>query len=710
MGKKIGAVVALMIVMCLGIVVFINTSFIKGTINSLTGSAISDTLGTYKLLVDTKIEQQIFRAERLAEDRMIEALLGGNNNPPGAPPVEGKELLNIESEKYKDGYLRGMQQLVNNTLKTETELEDIIDTINVMDSNGVILSSSHSELVENSVAEEEYFIKTMETGKEFIGESMISDTTGEVVVPISAPILGPDHQIKGVISVMIATRFIAEEIQTSTILNTEETYAILFDGHGMILGHKKEELIGKPHEDENLVKAIENHVYEEHEEDENEESHDEHEEYIETVSYYSMASQDQRQLHFINLDEADWVIAITTNPEEFLKPLNRLVRCGIIVSVIVLTISVMLLVLLISVLFKGLDKITKIIEQMASLNLRDIEFIPGMLDSKDEIGIMARATSSTKDKLSEIVGMLIRYADDLGGSADKMSKLSLEIVEDTSRVSEGMEELSSSMEEINASTEEVSSIVDDINSNIKQITTSIEASGKVALDMADKAQNLRDDTQKESKEILASYNDVKDDMQNSIKRSEVISKIQILVDSIKGITEQTNLLALNASIEAARAGELGKGFGVVAREIGILAQQSGDAVQEIEDVIREVLVATEEMKKNAEYSLEFMEKQIHSNLRTIENTAATYIQDSKQVYEILESLEQNAELLKNYSQSITVAVSGVADAISENTNGIVNIVNRTADIQEKTLVMEEVINGNRQISDEFSNLTDEFTI
>ncbi len=69
---------------------------------------------------------------------------------------------------------------------------------------------------------------------------------------------------------------------------------------------------------------------------------------------------------------------------------------------------------------------------------------------------------------------------------------------------------------------------------------------------------------------------------------EAAARIGEVVGLISSIAGQTNLLALNATIEAARAGEAGKGFAVVAGEVKTLAFQTGQATQRIGDYISDI--------------------------------------------------------------------------------------------------------------------------
>lgn len=686
-GKKLYIIFITLLVLCVGITATYSIITSRNTMETLIEASIEDNLRVYKQVMELKINQQLNVSEFFASDMEFIRLVE-DSNIDGEVKTEGEEQPKL---------MKSLDDLTTQLIKQRDDSE-IINNISVINSSGIIIASANESTIGMNVSSREYFQTVMNTGENFVGDSILLAEINEQVVTVCAPIYDHTGKVIGVVSTTVITKLLGEELNEIKILDTQDTYPILFDQEGTMLVHKSEDLIGIVHTDENVLsiaKEIRN---------------DAQPNLIGSLQYISIPKNTVREMKYIKLDSTNWTLAISTDKEEFMTPIRKMQISSGIAGVFFIIVGLVTITIFTKKIVGDLEGLTESIDHMAALDLREMEEIKRLVKLKDEIGKMARATAISRGKLADIVRLLMNYSAELATSSEYMNRLSDEVVMDTTGTSAVVEELSASMQEITASTEEVSSTVESINQNIKTITEYIAQSGQVALQMADKARNLKAETKVESEATLVAYNIVKTNMEDSIRKAAIVSKIEILVHSIKEITEQTNLLALNASIEAARAGELGRGFGVVAKEIGILATQSAEAVKEIQTVISEVLVATNEMKGNAEASLFFMEETMNTNVRRIEGTAEAYITDSNEVYGMLQNLEKNAKELMSYSETITTAITGVTEAIMENTQGVVDIANRTNSIVEKSYVMEQEISKNRKIADEFNGFTMEFKL
>lgn len=145
---------------------------------------------------------------------------------------------------------------------------------------------------------------------------------------------------------------------------------------------------------------------------------------------------------------------------------------------------------------------------------------------------------------------------------------------------------------VNVTSEELSAISEETSASIKQTAMQSESILKLAQqgsELADKSEksSLNGKTQIEHQSENMDY--IKRSMDTILQDSkelQVISRqINEVIDIVQDIAVKTNLLALNAAIEASRAGEHGKGFSVVADEIRALSTQTKHSTSTVSDLI-----------------------------------------------------------------------------------------------------------------------------
>jgi methyl-accepting chemotaxis protein len=181
------------------------------------------------------------------------------------------------------------------------------------------------------------------------------------------------------------------------------------------------------------------------------------------------------------------------------------------------------------------------------------------LDTKDEIGEMARALTEAMVKMRTALDEVRATSDTVASAAQQLASASEEI-------SSGAQEQASSLEETAASLEEITSTVKQNADNAQQ-----------ANQLAGGARSTAENGGQVVSDAVSAMGAI----------NESSGRIADIITTIDEIAFQTNLLALNAAVEAARAGEQGRGFAVVAAEVRNLAQRSASAAKEIKSLIQD---------------------------------------------------------------------------------------------------------------------------
>lgn len=234
----------------------------------------------------------------------------------------------------------------------------------------------------------------------------------------------------------------------------------------------------------------------------------------------------------------------------------------------------------------------------------------------------------------------------------------------------------------------------EVSDNTVQAVTAIEeltiTSKDIATNISETAHTSETMTTLAHKGIESS-NETKDAVielvQNLDKTSGVVgqlrdesSKIESILDVIRGISEQTNLLALNAAIEAARAGEQGRGFAVVADEVRGLAQRSQSSVNEIEAMLAQLSSACDHAVQMMAASTE------------IATSAEGRVVTSNQMIEDILAMIQQVNLQTQQIATAAEEQSSVAAEISTNMHAVQELSTKAAQISSETAASSNEMN------------------
>ncbi len=261
------------------------------------------------------------------------------------------------------------------------------------------------------------------------------------------------------------------------------------------------------------------------------------------------------------------------------------------------------------------------------------------VDSRDELGELARWFNTFLDKLQGVVSKVAQNAEHVATASEQLSATSQQITANS-------EETSAQAGAATQATQQVSTNLQSVATGAEQMMSTIQGIAKHASEAASMASHAAEAAEGTNATVS--------------KLGQSSAAIGEVIKVITSIAQQTNLLALNATIEAARAGEAGRGFAVVANEVKELAKKTALATKDISSKI----AAIQQDTKGAVDAIGTI-TQVISTINDISGTIATAVEEQNAT---TNEMTRNVANAAKGSGEIAHNIEGVAQAAQGTSN------------------------------------------
>lgn len=353
---------------------------------------------------------------------------------------------------------------------------------------------------------------------------------------------------------------------------------------------------------------------------------------------------------------------------------------GIIIGAIILL--VICAILIIRAIIKPLNNIRALAERLSNYDFSTSITI----GSNDEFGKTGEALNRAQENVGILIKNVMSSAQDISASSEELSATVEEMTSKFESINESTKEINAGVQENSATAEEVSASVQEVDSSISVLSNKALDGSSNAIEIRNRASKIEKDSKIAAEKTNELYGEMEKEILKDIEKGKVVGDIKVMADTIASISEQTNLLALNAAIEAARAGEQGRGFAVVAEEVRKLAEQSSVAVGSVKSTIEKVQDAFENLSRNSNELLKFMNDKISPQFQTFIGIGEQYQNDGNFVNNMSEEIASMTEEISATINQVSEAVQTMAEMAqrsSESSNGIQESVNESAQAMEQ---------------------------
>lgn len=315
---------------------------------------------------------------------------------------------------------------------------------------------------------------------------------------------------------------------------------------------------------------------------------------------------------------------------------------SIVITILVFLVGIIVAIVISKFIISPIETVMKRLKAIGSGDLTGKEL---EVRYNDEIGQLAISTNQLQKDFNSILEEISNISKTLAHNSVELSHSSSEVAVSAEQNSAIMQELASGSDQQATKTANIALKVSTFIAKIKESDNygkEIESATNTVQDLTRKGRVLMDSSSRQMMKINVVVQDVVEKVQSLYEKSNEISNLITIINSI---ASQTNLLALNAAIEAARAGENGKGFAVVANEVKELARQTTLSAKDItliiEDIQNQFKVVTSSLRQSSE--------EVSKGSFQIDETNRMFVEINRAVENMVEGIHVISVILTNLS-------------------------------------------------------------
>ncbi len=532
-----------------------------------------------------------------------------------------------------------------------------------------------------SVQDEDYFKIPMTGVDYYISDMLISRSTDTAVITVSVPVWNADKtEVVGIAQRNLDCGVLHEMVAAEVTQDRQEI--VVVDRTGTVVAHS--------------VRTVD--VTNPEKQDQNPFYTDSRGDAI-AGSYVAPFMGDTWMISWCKMEQNGYIVASCRVKEVALATVYQTVIAQSALGVLFIILAIVLGTMFSRTITQPLKSVN------ASLSaLSDGYFCPisDAKTRKDEFGEIINSTNNVIEKLESIVHGIKEGAVSVNHAANELDEMSIQISENADGVSNAIQEIAigatQQADEINGANTSISNIGDAVIT-VQNATSELAAiAEKMQQSSNESAHNLT-----ELRKSSESMNGVINVISGKISAtSDVVGRINGMVESITTIASQTNLLALNASIEAARAGEAGRGFAVVAEEIGKLASDSSKSAAKIRSEMDVLLEQSQEAVEMAGTVQETNNKQ-QAVIDATYESVNTMIKDIDHTVAGVSAISENAAACVSAKDIVVDAMSSLSLISEQNAAGS----EETGAAMEELAATVSTLTGNadslKHVSEELTN-------